>query len=118
MFVYSMKAFQRIQLLYRSTNFTSNRQDLRKIYLTFIRSVLENSAVVWHSGLSVKNRLALERVQKAAVRLMMGGKYVDYKHGLTFLNIYDSNTRRKNQKIQEKIDKQMQILKISNSRYG
>ena len=90
------KAFQRMQLLYRSANFTSNRQDLRKIYLTFIRSVLENSAVVWHSGLSIKNRLALERVQKAAVRLMMGGKYVDYKHGSTFLNIDDLNTRRKN----------------------
>ena len=40
------KAFQRMQLLYRSANFTSNRQDLRKIYLTFIRSVSKNSAVV------------------------------------------------------------------------
>ena len=50
---------------------------------------------MWQSGLSQKNRLALEQVQKAAVRVM-GGKYGDYKHGLKNLNIDDLNTRRRN----------------------
>lgn len=40
------RAFERIQLLYKSTNFTKNKNDLRSIYLTFIRSILEHSAVV------------------------------------------------------------------------
>ena len=50
------KAYQRMQLLNRSASFTSNKWDLRKIYLTFIRSILEQSAVVWHSSLSASNR--------------------------------------------------------------
>ena len=41
-------AWQRMQMLYKSASFTSNRVDLKNIYLTFVRSVLEKSAVVWH----------------------------------------------------------------------
>ena len=57
------KAFKRMQLLTRAASFTSSKKDLRKIYLIFIRSILEQSAVVWHSSLSLKNKKALERVQ-------------------------------------------------------
>ena len=63
------KAFGRMQLLFKSANFTKNRSDLRSIYLTFIRSILEQSAVVWHSSLTKKNRRDLERVQRCAVRM-------------------------------------------------
>ena len=47
-------AWQRMQLIYKSASFTSNRMDLKNIYLTFVRSVLEKSAVVWHSSLTKK----------------------------------------------------------------
>ena len=40
------KAFRRMQLLNAAAGFTNSRQDLKSIYLTFIRSVLEQSAVV------------------------------------------------------------------------
>ena len=76
------KSYARMQLLHRASNFTSNVQDLKSIYLTYIRSVLEQSAVVWHSGLTVKNRRDLERVQKAAVRVILKTKYTTYKEGL------------------------------------
>ena len=49
-------AWKRMQLLFKSASFTSNVIDLRNIYCTFIRSILEKSAVVWHSSLSKKNR--------------------------------------------------------------
>ena len=61
------KGFKRMQLLYTAANFTSSRQDLKSIYLTYVGSVIEQSAVVWHSSLTNKNRKNLERVQKAAV---------------------------------------------------
>ena len=64
-----------MQLLYKSAIFTSNRVDLKNIYLTFVRSVLEKSAVVWHSSITKKNITALERVQKAAVRVILGNSY-------------------------------------------
>ena len=87
-------ARKRMQLLYKSASFTSNIIDLRNIYFTFIRSILEKSAVVWHSSLSKKNRLTLERVQKAAVKVILKNKYTNYKEGLKTLNIENLDDRR------------------------
>ena len=83
-----------MQLLHRASNFTSNVQDLKSIYLTYIRSVLEQSAVVWYSGLTVKNRRDLERVQKAAVRVILKVKCTTYKEGLKQLKIGTLDQRR------------------------
>ena len=89
------KAFQRMQLLNRAASFTSSMHDLRRIYLTFVRSILEQSAVVWHSSLTAKNRRALERVQKCAVRVILKGKYSNYEDGLKMLRIDNLDIRRK-----------------------
>ena len=83
-----------MQLLNRAASFTSSRSDLRSIYLTFIRSILEQSAVVWHSSLSTNNRRDLERVQKAAVRVILGNNYTNYKSGLKLLNLEKLTKRR------------------------
>ena len=45
------KAYKRMQFLNAAASFTSKKKDLKDIYLTFIRSIVEQSAVVWHSGL-------------------------------------------------------------------
>ena len=88
------KAFRRMQLLYKAASFTNSRQDLKSIYLTYIRSILEQSAVVWHSSLTKKNRTDLERVQKAAIRVIMGKNYETYRNGLKLLKIDSLNRRR------------------------
>ena len=90
------KAYKRMQLLNRAASFTTNVQDLKSIYLTFIRSILDQSAVVWHSSLTAKNRRDLERVQKAAVRVILGKRYSNYKNGLQNLNLMTLNDRREN----------------------
>ena len=89
------KAFRRMQLLFKAAKFTNSKEDLKMIYITYIRSVIEQSAVVWHSSLSVKNRKDLERVQKAAIKVILGRKNTTYKDGLKFLKIDDLETRRK-----------------------
>ena len=48
--------FKRMQLFYKASNFTNPCQDLKSIYLTYIRSALEQSAVVWHSSYTTENR--------------------------------------------------------------
>ena len=58
-------------LLQNAAKFTKESSDLKSIYLTFIRTVLEQSALVWHSSLSKESMNALERIQKSAVRLIM-----------------------------------------------
>ena len=62
---------KRMQFLHRAAKFTNNVKDLKLIYMLQIRSKLEQSAVVWHSGLTQKNRMDLERVQKSALMLVM-----------------------------------------------
>ena len=69
--------------------------DLKSIYYTFIRSILEKSAVVWHSSLTNKNRQTLERVQKAAVKIILKNNYRNYKQGLNYLKMDTLDERRR-----------------------
>ena len=72
-----------------------DRADLKNIYLTFIRSVVEQSAVVWHSSLTVRNRKDIERIQKVAVRIIMGKNYTNYQNGLKELKLETLEQRRR-----------------------
>ena len=90
------KGFKRMRLLTTAAAFTSSVNDLKNIYLTFIRSILEQSAVVWHSSLTKTNRKDIERVQKAAVKVILGKSYTTYKNGLKYLNLYTLDRRREN----------------------
>ena len=67
---------------------------MKDIYVTFVRSILENSSVVWHSSLTKNNSRALERIQKMAVRVIMGSQHQSYKKSLKTLNIDNLETRR------------------------
>ena len=87
-------AWKRMQLLCKSASFTSSIMDLKSIYFTFIRSILEKSAVVWHSSLTKKNRQTLERVQKAAVKIILKNRYTNYKEGLNYLKMDNLDERR------------------------
>ena len=64
------KANARMQLLRKVTSFTCSKEDKREIYILYIRSILEQSNVVWHSSLTKQNEEDLERVQKSAVKLI------------------------------------------------
>ena len=74
---------RRMQLLHKAKKFTNNIRDLKQIYMLQIRSKLDQSAVVWHSSLSNKNRNDLERVQKSTVTwCILGGNYCGYENAL------------------------------------
>ena len=88
------KAYKRMQLLNCVASFTDSRQDLKNVYLTFIRSVLEQSAVVWHSSLTDENRQNLERVQKSALRIILGHNYTSYQSGLNKIGLQLLDERR------------------------
>ena len=88
------KAYMRMQLLYNAAKFTNNKRDLKHIYVTFIRPVLEQSAPVWHSSLTEENSSDLERVQKAAIRTIMGQNHSDYETSLKELHLEKLSKRR------------------------
>ena len=64
-----------------------DKQVLKQIYYSRIRCKLEQSAAVWSSSLTQKNVVDLERVQKAAVRLINGKPYESYSETLKELGI-------------------------------
>ena len=88
------KANQRMQLLRKVAGFCTSKQDLKEIYILFVRSILEQSAVVWHSSLTDENKVSLERVQKSAIRIILGNSYKSYEEGLAKLNIQTLEERR------------------------
>ena len=55
----------------------------------------KKSVVVWHSSLNKRNRKDLERVQKAAVRVIMGKDYTNYENSLKVLGLDTLEKRRK-----------------------
>ena len=85
---------KRMQLLHKASKFTNNTKDLKQIYMLQIRSKLDQSAVVWHSSLSQKNRNDLERVQKSALRCILGDSYTGYENALEKLRLVTLEERR------------------------
>ena len=89
------KANARMQLLREVASFSPAIEDLKTIYFLFVRSLLEQSATVWHSGLTEENRNDLERIQKSAVRIILGDAYIGYKKSLVKLEMETLEDRRK-----------------------
>ena len=89
------KANMRMCLLRKVASFKPPRRDLRIIYIQYVRSILEQSCVVWHSSLTAENRHDIERVQKNAMRIILGNEYTHYERALDILNLKSLEERRK-----------------------
>ena len=68
--------------------------DLINIYILYIRSILEQSCIVWHSMLTKENVDDLERVQKAALKIILGTKFINYENALLRTNLETLEKRR------------------------
>ena len=64
------------------------------IYILFIRSVLEQSCIVWHSSISQEDSNCIERVQKTALRIILGQLYIDYEEALLVTGLPSLKQRR------------------------
>ena len=84
----------RMQFLHKASKFTNNVKDLKQIYISQIRSKLEQSAVVWHSSLTKKNESDLERIQRAALRVILKDRNLSYSDALLTLKIKSLKDRR------------------------
>ena len=84
-----------MELLRKVASFGTSIGELKDVYILFIRSLLEQSATVWHSSLTSENSGDLERVQKSALRVILGDKYCGYKNALTILDLDTLQDRRK-----------------------
>ena len=84
-----------MEILRRVSSFGAPIQDLKEIYILFVRSLLEQSATVWHSSLTQENAEDIERVQKNAMRIILRDQYQTYKKALAKLGLDNLSDRRK-----------------------
>ena len=70
------------------------KKDLIDACILFVRSLLEYCAVVWHSRLTFEQQNCLERVQKCALRVILGEDYLGYSNALDACNLKTLFERR------------------------
>ena len=88
------KANARMELLRKVAGFGTPVEDLKTIYVLFVRSILEQSATVWHSSLTEENSSDLERVQKSAIKIIFQEQFKGYENGLAQLGLQTLKSRR------------------------
>ena len=88
------KAYKRMIILQNLFKFGLPVEELVHIYILYIRSVVENSAVVWHSSLTLADSLAIERIQKVALKIILNKNYEDYIQALMVTGLPTLNQRR------------------------
>ena len=86
---------RRMSFLHRIAKFTKNKNDLKRIYILQVRSKLEQSAVVWHSSLTRECCDKLERVQKSALKIILGSAYITYSDALRKMDLQSLENRRR-----------------------
>ena len=88
------KGYTRMDLLRKLSSFNAPQRDLLLVYKVFIRSILEHSSNVWHSGLTLENETDLERVQKIAMKIILKDKYISHENALITLELETLKERR------------------------
>jgi hypothetical protein len=76
--------------------FGFDRDELSVVLKCYLRPVLEYACVIWHSGITNKQRYELERIQKRACKIMLGPEYFSYDDALQMFNLDTLENRRKN----------------------
>lgn len=79
----------------KAAEYTNNSEDLKIIYFSYIRSIIEQSSVIWGNSITEENEKDLERVQKNALRIIYKEDYTTYEEALELLKIDTLKERRK-----------------------
>ena len=74
--------------------FGFNKSGLVTVYKGYIRPLLEYSDVIWHSSLTSNQTHQLERVQKRALRIILGTDYISYANALDVCDVDRLSARR------------------------
>ena len=87
-------ANRKMVMLHKFSKFTKNKSHLMHLFKTQVRGCLEYCSTVWHSGLTDSDCKDIERVQRAAMRVIMGKRYEGYEEALKFMKLDSLKERR------------------------
>ena len=85
--------YQRMLILKKLYKFSVPVEDLVHIYCMYIRSVAEQSSVVWSSSLTRGEEYDLERIQKFVLRIICDEAYESYEWALHTTNLSSLKSR-------------------------
>ena len=88
------RSYARLELLRKLSAFQPPKNEMKQVYISFIRSLLEQSSNVWHSSLTKQNENDLERVQKVALKIILKNNYISYENALNVLELETLKDRR------------------------
>ena len=88
------KAYSRMIILKKLIQFSVPLEDLIQIYILYIRSITEQSSVVWHPSLTKGEQRDLERTQKVALKIILGEDYTTYENALKISGLQPLTVRR------------------------
>ena len=77
----------KLYMLRRLRSLGTPASELQGVYTTFILPTLMYASPVWSSSLTLTLRQKLERVQKRACRIILGGDYISYDRALNTLGL-------------------------------
>ena len=82
------RANRRLFMLRSLKPFSCPPDDMITVFTGFIRPVLEYACPVWHSSITQQQAMAIERVQKRPLRIILSNRYISYQHALTLTNCW------------------------------
>ena len=88
------KAMKKMWIIRRLKNIDFNMISLVDIYTKEIRSHLELAVPVWHSGLTKMQEAQIERIQKTALFLILGERYLSYAEACSLCELDTLKERR------------------------
>ena len=83
-----------MQFLKKIQSFGATTNEMVNLWITYCRSVLEQSAIVWSSSLTAENKADIERTQKSFAKMILKNKYTSYQDSLLKLNLPTLEERR------------------------
>ena len=88
------KARAKLWIIRRLIQFDLDTHTLFDVYCKEIRSIVEMAVPVWHSSLTKKQSMEIERIQKLAFRLILRNDYVNYQLACSTLSALTLAERR------------------------
>ena len=88
------RCYQRMIILKNLNTFHVPVEEMINIHCLYIRSIAEQSSVVWSSSITTGEEYDLERIQKVALRIILRNDYIDYSNALQSTNLQTLKARR------------------------
>ena len=72
----------------------ANQSEMIDVFYKQIRCVLELAVAVWTPAMTKAECYQIERVQKCALHIIMGDRYLNYEHAVSHLDVEKLSNRR------------------------